>query len=134
MQDTDDTGAESAESPDPNDAGDDGYRDTLSSLAAAYLLDRAVMDECFPPIATPDRCRYCLGPWQLWKLCRFEGHVRCVVTMPFQRRLVLFFDQNPEMTYWMVAQALGVSPAVVKAWWANVKAPKRGTRPPEPHE
>lgn len=115
--------------PRPKPDDDDGYRDTLSSLTAAYILDRAVMDECSPPLTVADRCRYCLGAWQLQRLCRFQGHVRCAVTMHFQRRLVLFFDQNPAVTYWTVAQALEVSPAIVKAWWSNVRNPRKGPRP-----
>lgn len=119
--------SDSPELPEPS-IDDDSYRDTLSSLAAAYDLDRAVMDECHPPppeTSDPAVCRYCQGPWQLWRLSRFAGHTRCVVTEPFQRRLAAFFDQNPEMTFWMVGQSLGVSTAVVKAWWDHVKNPRK---------
>lgn len=109
------------------------HRDTLLTLAQAYLLDREILDELCPPIIETDRCRYCHGAWQHWHLAQFEGHVRCVTSLAFQRRLVLFFDQNPAATYWSVATALGTSSACVKAWWANVKQPRRQPSPQKAH-
>ncbi len=104
-------------------------RETLLSLTQAYLLDRDLADEQHPPIIETDRCRYCHGAWQHWHLAQFEGHVRCAVSVAFQRRMVLFFDQNPAVTYWSVATAFGTSPACVKAWWANIKQPRKHPNP-----
>ena len=103
-------------------------RDTLTTLAEAYQLDRMLMDTVFLPILETDRCRYCQEKWQHYANCRFPGHVRCATTIPFQHRLVQFFDEHPAMTYWSVAQALGVTGSIVKAWWTNVKCPRKGSR------
>lgn len=97
----------------------------LTALVAAFAADRAAMDAAHPPAASRDRCRYCGGIWQLWNGARFEGHVRCAVSEQFQRELVCLFEADPKLTYQAVALALGVSHGVIRAWWVNVKSPRR---------
>ena len=108
-----------------------GYNDTLATLREAYFIDRRVMDHLYPMIVETDVCRYCLGAWHQFANCSLAGHVRCATSMPFQRRLVEFIDSNPRLTYWTIATALGVTPSVVRAWWQNVKSPRKGPRPTE---
>lgn len=104
----------------------DDPTDSYVSLLRAYTVDRAVMDATHEPF-DPDakRCRYCGGPWQQYPSSLFDGHVRCLVSIPFQERLVAFFAQNPGATYADVAMALGVSSSVVRCWWRNIKSPPR---------
>lgn len=107
-------------------------RDNLLSISVAYLLDRDVMDATFPPLSKGERrCRYCKGSFMFVGLGKFAGHVRCATSLAFQRRLVLFLDQNPALTFWSVATALGVTPAIIRAWWSNIKSPKSGRRHPD---
>jgi hypothetical protein len=104
--------------------------DSLTALRLAFLADRAAMDAAHPPTGVRDRCRYCGGTWQLWNGGRFDGHVRCAVSPAFQHQLVDQLERDIRLTYATIALALGVSTSVVRAWWQNIKAPRR--RPSAP--
>lgn len=107
------------------------HRDTLKTIREAFELDRKVWDLCFPPVDDHHRCRYCGAPWQHWANSRFDGHVRCAVSIQFQRRLAKFIDENIGITYSAVGIALEVQQSIVRAWWRNVHQPARGPRVPE---
>lgn len=110
----------------------------LTALVAAFEADRAAIDAAHPPlghhlrVGVRDQCRYCGGTWQLWNGARFEGHVRCAVSEQFQRELVCVIDADPRLTFTAVGLALGVSTSVIRAWWVNVKTPRRRPFNPRP--
>lgn len=87
------------------------------------------MDLTFPALTdnlmSRDRCRYCGGTWRKWHGGGFDGHVRCAVSTRFQEQLVRTLEGNIRITYASIAAALGTNTAVVRAWWQNIKSPRR---------
>lgn len=64
-------------------------------------------------------CRYCGKYRPAFTGSQIDGHARCLVPIVFQRRMneVLGGPGGPTMT--AVASALGVSLAVLRAWYRN---------------
>lgn len=79
------------------------------------------MDRAHPPIAASDVCRYCHKPWRRWNGSKFLGHVRCAVSRTFVEKLARVMDRNPQITFAAMALALGVTTAVIRAWWTHGK-------------
>ncbi len=67
------------------------------------------------PGAEPDTCRYCGRHWRQWAGSKLDGHAACIVTDDFKRRLVDLL-RDPHVTYKQLADAIGVTPAVVRSW------------------
>ena len=67
------------------------------------------------PGAEPDICRYCGRHWRQWPGSKLDGHAACIVTPDFKQRLAELLSA-PEVTYKMVADAIGVTPSVVRSW------------------
>lgn len=98
----------------------DAYR--FSNMSASQ---RALWCSGYPG-AEPDTCRYCGKHWRQWTGSKLDGHAACVVTNDFKQQLVELF-RDPRVTYKAVADAIGVTPAVVRSWTFPIKSNKRKT-------
>ena len=92
-----------------------------AALRDAFLSSRATAAQGARwasgyPGAEPDTCRYCGQRWHQWAGSKLDGHAACVVTSDFKQRLVDMLRSSPEVTYAKVADVLGVTLAVVRAW------------------
>ncbi len=67
------------------------------------------------PGADPDKCRYCGRLWRRWAGSKLDGHAACIVTDDFKRWLLEIL-RSPRVTYVAVAEAIGVTPSVVRSW------------------
>lgn len=72
------------------------------------------------PGAEPNTCRYCGKYWRLWAGSKLDGHAACIVTNDFKGRLNAIL-RSPHVTYTMVANAIGVSPAIVRSWTSPMR-------------
>lgn len=88
----------------------DAYR--FSNMSASQ---RALWCSGFPG-AEPNTCRYCGKHWRQWTGSKLDGHAACVVTNDFKRELANLLRSSPAVTYRSVAEALGVTPSVVRSW------------------
>ena len=68
------------------------------------------------PGAEPNTCRYCGKHWRQWAGSKLDGHAACIVTGDFKQRLAEILRSSPGMTYAALAEAIGVTPAVVRSW------------------
>lgn len=68
------------------------------------------------PGADPDTCRYCGKHWRRWTGSKLDGHAACVVTADFKQELADLLLSSPAVTYRAIADALGVTPSVVRSW------------------
>lgn len=68
------------------------------------------------PGAEPNTCRYCGRHWRQWTGSKLDGHAACVVTKDFKQRLADLFRSSPGLTFRTIADAIGVTPAVVRSW------------------
>ena len=73
------------------------------------------------PGAEPNTCRYCGRHWRQWVGSKLDGHAACIVTSDFKQRLVVIL-RSPEVTYKDVAEAIGVTPAVVRSWTYPIRS------------
>ena len=62
-----------------------------------------------------DVCSYCGRRWRRWANSKLDGHAACIVTEDFKQR-VREILRSPAITYANVADAIGVTPSVVRAW------------------
>jgi len=102
------------------------WTERLAKLRTAYEADRAARDGASPPTATTNRCRYCGRGWRRLMGSKFDGHVTCIVSSKFIDDVVDVLDSG--VTYEAVAEALGISSQVVRAWWNHAKNPGRKFR------
>ena len=63
-----------------------------------------------------ETCRYCGKFRQRRPGSQLDGHAACVVTDDFKRRVGALFLASPGTAYAAVAEALGVTPGVVRSW------------------
>ena len=78
------------------------------------------------PGAEPNTCRYCGKHWRQWVGSKLDGHAACIVTEDFKRRLGELL-RSPKVTYQAIAEAIGVTPAVVRSWTHPIRSsPRRG--------
>jgi hypothetical protein len=68
------------------------------------------------PGAEPNTCRYCGRHWRQWTGSKLDGHAACIVTEDFKQQLGEILRSSPLMTYMAIAEAIGVTPAVVRSW------------------
>jgi hypothetical protein len=73
------------------------------------------------PGADPNTCRYCGRHWRRWAGSKLDGHAACVVTEDFKLRLSGLL-RSPTVTYAAVAEAIGVTPAVVRSWTFPIRS------------
>jgi hypothetical protein len=97
----------------------DAFR--LSNLVASQRARWCADD----PGAEPNTCRYCGGHWRRWTGSKLDGHAACVVTEDFKQRLVEMLGASPEITYAAIAEAIGMSPAVVRSWTFPIRQVRR---------
>lgn len=90
------------------------------SLREAFEMERAVQDAKHPPLADPNKCRYCGRFWQRFGASHFDGHVACAVSPEFQHWLTTAVLDTGR-SYSSVADELGIGLNVVRAWWKTVK-------------
>ena len=67
------------------------------------------------PSAKPNTCRYCGKHWRRWTGSKLDGHSACIVTDDFKQKLSEILC-SPTVSYQVIADALGVTPAVVRSW------------------
>jgi hypothetical protein len=94
----------------------------LTELRAAYDADHA---ECqrvarLPSKAPPTTCRYCGKHWRYWQGSKLDGHAQCTVSGEFKRYMSVLLG-SPQVTYQIVAGALGVSVSTVHAWFVAAR-------------
>lgn len=75
------------------------------------------------PGADPNTCRYCGKHWRKWAGSRLDGHAACIVTEDFKRELCEIL-RAPSVTYQVIADAIGVTPSVVRSWTFPIKTNK----------
>lgn len=85
------------------------------------------------PGAPPNTCRYCGKHWRAWFGSKLDGHAACIVTDDFKREVRDLLG-DPRLSYQTVAEAIGVTPAVVRSWTFPIRGPgaraeARRTRP-----
>jgi hypothetical protein len=75
------------------------------------------------PGADLNTCRYCGKHWRRWAGSKLDGHAACIVTGDFKHRLVILL-RSPTVTYQAiaVADAIGVTPAVVRSWTYPIRS------------
>lgn len=74
------------------------------------------------PGAEPNTCRYCGKHWQPWAGSKLDGHAACLVTEDFKQRVGDLLRSSPTVTYGKIAEAIGVSAAVVRSWTYPIRA------------
>ena len=96
-----------------------GLRDAfrISNMAASQRAKWCADD----PGATPNTCRYCGQHWRRWAGSKLDGHSACVVTGDFKRDLGDLL-RSPTVTYRAVADAIGVTEAIVRSWVAPIRS------------
>jgi len=67
------------------------------------------------PGAEPNTCRYCGKHWRQWRGSKLDGHAACFVTKEFKQELVDLL-RDPRVTFKAIADAIGMTPAVVRSW------------------
>ncbi|HSX22310.1 MAG TPA: hypothetical protein VLE97_05995 [Gaiellaceae bacterium] len=73
------------------------------------------------PGAEPNTCRYCGRHWRQWTGSKLDGHAACIVTDDFKKQLVELL-RSPQVTYRAIADAIGVSQAVVRSWTYPIRS------------
>lgn len=73
------------------------------------------------PGATPNTCRYCGRHWRQWAGSKLDGHAACIVTEDFKQRLIGLL-RSPNVTYTAIANAIGVTPSVVRSWTFPIRS------------
>jgi hypothetical protein len=73
------------------------------------------------PGAPPNTCRYCGKSWRQWAGSKLDGHAACIVTDGFKQQLMEVLKPST-VTYQMIADAIGMSPSVVRSWTFPVRA------------
>jgi hypothetical protein len=73
------------------------------------------------PGAEPNTCRYCGRYWRQWAGSKLDGHAACIVTEDFKQHLSTLL-RSPEVTYLAIADAIGVTPSVVRSWTYPIRS------------
>lgn len=89
----------------------------LSNLAASQGA-RWCADH---PGAEPNTCRYRGKHWRRWAGSKLDGHAACIVTDDFKLHLAELL-RSPTVTFAAIAEAIGVTPAVVRSWTFAIKS------------
>lgn len=61
-------------------------------------------------------CRYCGRGWRVWNNSSLDGDARCYVTLEFKCQVSDWIDANPQLSYQAVANSLGVTYSIIRAW------------------
>jgi hypothetical protein len=92
----------------------------LSNLVASQRARWCADDPSAPPLT----CRYCGKHWRRWTGSKLDGHAACIVTDDFKQKLSEIL-RSPTVSYQEVADAIGVTPSVVRAWAAPIRERNR---------
>lgn len=90
--------------------------------ANMIVAQRALWCEGYPG-AELNTCRYCGKHWRQWAGSKLDGHAACIVPDDFKKRLVKLLRSSPEVTYGAIADAIGVTIAVVRSWTFPIRNP-----------
>lgn len=92
----------------------------LAAIVERYKVARAeVLANLFKGISQVERyrsCKYCGDFWQHWNGSKLDGHAKCMVPPWFKAELRAALKNAATVSYTDVANALGVSLAVVRSW------------------
>lgn len=100
------------------------WRHSLKTLHDAYVAARTETNATAALRSDVDAtCRYCGKYWCKWPGSKLDGHAQCVVTPAF-KQLACSIYRDPTITTRDMANALGVTEAVIRSWCA----PMRGGR------
>lgn len=91
----------------------------LATLGHEWQRVRAARNAEYPPSEDPGICRYCNKPWANWKGTKLDGHALCTAPRDFMQ-LVIDSINRPDCRYIDVAEALDVTPSVIRAWWRTL--------------
>jgi len=100
----------------------DVSRARIADLTERYHAERsrvvsaAMMSS---PTGRQDACRYCGRKWTQWVGSKVDGHVQCLVGPEFKLLVREVWNSDPMITSDGIANALGVTTAVVRAWVAR---------------
>lgn len=96
---------------------------TLLDLPAAYAAARAEASAGKPVVEDipPNTCRYCGKYLRPFASRSLDGHVRCAVTLEFQRAVHALWWSSPTVSDVQIAAVCGVSAATVRGWLANAE-------------
>jgi hypothetical protein len=106
----------------------DVARSRLTDLTERYHAERArVVSTAMltSPTGRQDACRYCGRKWTQWVGSKTDGHVQCLVGADFKRLVRAVWNSDPMVTLGTIADALGVTTAVVRAWVVRVISESR---------
>lgn len=101
----------------------DAARSRLADLIERYHVERARVESTAmfsTPTRRQDACRYCGRTWTRWVGSKIDGHVQCLVGADFKRLVREAWNSDPLITIAAIADALGVTPSVVRAWVVRV--------------
>ena len=73
------------------------------------------------PGAPPNTCRYCGKHWRRWAGSKLDGHSACIVTADFKKHLGDLL-RSSTVTYRAIADAIGVTEAVVRSWTYPIRS------------
>lgn len=98
---------------------------TLADIPAAFAAARAEVDAAAPDASTrpPGRCRYCDDSRLI--TAELQAHARCIVPLAFQRAVYQLWRGSWAATQKCIAEACGVSIAVVGRWLRHVERVER---------
>ena len=100
----------------------DVSRARIADLTERYHAERArVVSTALlsTPTARQDACRYCGRKWTQWVGSKVDGHVQCLVSPEFKRLVREVWNSDPMITSNGIAEALGVTVSVIRAWVAR---------------
>lgn len=93
----------------------------IESFKAARAARIAAAEPYDPKRTT---CRYCGKHWRKWHGSVLDGHAKCIVTGEFKQSVKRVLERDPTITYERVAAALGLTPAIVRAWTFPIRGGK----------
>ncbi len=104
-----------------------------TALRDDYRISRMIASQgarwdASDPGAPPNTCRYCEKHWRRWANSQLDGHAACVVTEDFKRRVSEIL-RSPTVTFAVVAEAIGVTPSVVRSWTFPIRNTARTAKP-----
>lgn len=100
-----------------------GPKQTLAKLLTLYQTDHAKQRESINASAGSRTCPYCGKFWIRVQNSQLDGHAKCLTSPEFREQYARLMAGNGWLTYAKVAETLGVSISVARAWF--VLADKR---------
>lgn len=70
---------------------------------------------------TTGPCRYCGEPWRRWMGSKIDGHALCLVSPEIRDDIVAIIARSAMLRVEDVAAQLGLTTAVMRAWWRTAR-------------